>query len=58
MLPLLDSAEVMMFQLEVKGCILAEVVAEHTLMCFRSWDPEVSLELVVQGPAEEVEMDA
>jgi hypothetical protein len=58
MLPLLDSAEVMMSylediiggRLEVKGCILAEVVAEHMLMCFRSWDPEVSLELVVQGP--------
>jgi hypothetical protein len=28
-------------------------VAEHVLMCFRSRDPAISLEPVVQGPAEE-----
>jgi hypothetical protein len=30
-------------------------VAEHVLMCFRSRDPQVSLELVVQGLIEETE---
>jgi hypothetical protein len=34
---------------------LAEAVAEHMLMCFRSQDPQVSLEPVVQGPTEEVQ---
>jgi hypothetical protein len=42
-------------QLEAEGRILAEVVSEHVLMCFCSRDPKVSLEPVVQGPAEEVE---
>jgi hypothetical protein len=28
-------------------------VAEHVLMCFRSRDPNISLEPMVQGPAEE-----
>jgi hypothetical protein len=28
-------------------------VADHVLMCFRSHDPAISLEPVVQGPAEE-----
>jgi hypothetical protein len=28
-------------------------VAEQVLMCFRSRDPNISLEPVVQGPAEE-----
>jgi hypothetical protein len=54
-LPLLDSADVKMSELEdvlssrleVEGCILAEVVAEHVLMCFHSQDPQVSLESVV-----------
>jgi hypothetical protein len=63
MLSLLNSATVKMCQLEdisdgrleVEGCILAEADAEHVLMCFWSWDPEISLEPVVQGPAEEVE---
>jgi hypothetical protein len=32
-----------------------EAVAEHVLMCFRSRDPQVSLELVVQGLIEETE---
>jgi hypothetical protein len=30
-----------------------ENVAEHVLTCFRSWDPNVSLELVVHGPTVE-----
>jgi hypothetical protein len=46
-LPLLDSAGVKMSELEdiiasrleVEGCILAEAVAEHVLMCFCSQDP-------------------
>jgi methylmalonyl-CoA mutase cobalamin-binding subunit len=28
---------------------------EHVLLCFRSHDPQVSLEPVVQGPAEVVQ---
>jgi hypothetical protein len=62
-LSLLDSAGVKMLELEdvvggrleAEGCILAEAVAEHMLMCFRSQDPQVSLEPVVQGSAEEVQ---
>jgi hypothetical protein len=58
-LPLLDSAvskmllleEVVGEQLEAEG----RVLAEHVLTCFRSWDPNASLELVVQGPVAEVE---
>jgi hypothetical protein len=34
-------------RLEEEGCVLAEAVAEHVLMCFRSQDPQVSLETVV-----------
>jgi hypothetical protein len=34
---------------------LAESVAEYVLTCFRSWDPQVSLELVVQGPIAKME---
>jgi hypothetical protein len=59
--PLLDSAAAKISQLEdaVGSCIeeegraLAQAVAEHVLMCFRSRDPTISLEPVVQGPAEE-----
>jgi hypothetical protein len=28
-------------------------VVDHVLMCFRSHDPSISLELTVQGPVEE-----
>jgi hypothetical protein len=60
-LSLLDSARVKMSQveeligdrLEEEGRVLAEVVAEHVLMCFQSREPHVSLEPVVQGPTEE-----
>jgi hypothetical protein len=59
--PLLDSAGAKISQLEdaVGSCIeeegraLAQAVVEHVLMCFRSRDPNISLEPVVQGPAEE-----
>jgi hypothetical protein len=59
--PLLDSAGAKISQLEdavgsrikEEGRALAQAVAEHVLMCFRSRDPNISLEPVVQGPAEE-----
>jgi hypothetical protein len=58
---LLDSAAAKISQLEdavgsrieEEGRSLAQAVAEHVLMCFRSRDPAISLEPVVQGPAEE-----
>jgi hypothetical protein len=61
-LPLLDSAGAKMLELEdvvtnrleVEGRNLAEVVAEHVLLCLRSQDPQVSLELVVQGHAKQI----
>jgi hypothetical protein len=61
-LSLLDSAgakmseleDVIVSRLEAEGRILAEAVAEHVLLCFRSHDPQVSLEPVVQGPVEGV----
>jgi hypothetical protein len=42
-------------QLEAEGHILVEKVAEHVLTCFQSFDPNASLELVVQGPIVEAE---
>jgi hypothetical protein len=62
-LSLLDSASIKMSELEdvigtrleAEGRILAETVVEHMLMCFRSQDPQVSLEPVVQGPTKEVQ---
>jgi hypothetical protein len=59
--PLLDSAGVKISQLEdavgsrieEEGRALAQAVAEHVLMCFRSRDPAISLEPVVQGLTEE-----
>jgi hypothetical protein len=61
-LPLLDSAgakmleleDVVANQLEAEGRLLAETVAEHVLLCLRNQDPQVSLEPVVQGPAEQI----
>jgi hypothetical protein len=47
--------EVVGGRLEEEGRALAKAVAEHILMCFRSRDPQVSLEPVVQGPTEETE---
>jgi hypothetical protein len=61
-LPLFDSAgtkmseleDVIPTRLEAEGHILAEAVTEHVLLCLRSQDPQVSLEPVVQGPAEQI----
>jgi hypothetical protein len=47
---MLELEEVVGSQLEVEDRALVETVAEHVLMCFCSWDPQVSLEPVVQGP--------
>jgi hypothetical protein len=59
-LPLLDSAARKISQLEepVGSCLeeegrtLAQVVADHVLMCFWSCDPSISQEPMVQGPIE------
>jgi hypothetical protein len=59
-LPLLDSAgrkisqleEAIGNHLEEEGHALAQVVANHVLMCFRSRDPSISLEPIVQGSVE------
>jgi hypothetical protein len=61
-LPLLDSVGAKMLELEdvianrleAKGRILAEAVTKHVLLCLRSQDPQVSLEPLVQGPAEQI----
>jgi hypothetical protein len=62
MLPLLDSVGAKMSRLEEvvsgileEGRALAKAVAEHVLLCFRSRDPQVSLEPVAQGPDTETE---
>jgi hypothetical protein len=44
--------------MEAEGRALAKMVAEYVLTCFRSRDPQVSLELVVQGPVVEMEKAA
>jgi hypothetical protein len=59
-LPLLDSAGRKISQLEeaIGSCLeeeghaLTQAVADHMLMCFRSHDPSIFLEPVVQGPIE------
>jgi hypothetical protein len=38
--------------LEKEGHALAQAVADHVLMCFRSCDPSISLEYAVQRPFE------
>jgi hypothetical protein len=45
--------EVVGNQLEAKGRILVQAVVEHVVLCFHSRDPQILLELVLQGPAEE-----
>jgi hypothetical protein len=60
--PLLDSAaakishleDAISSRIEEEGRALAQAVAEHVLMCFRSRDPAISLEPVVQGPTKEL----
>jgi hypothetical protein len=59
--PLLDSAGAKISQLEdavgsrieEEGRTPAQAVSEHVLMCFCNRDPNISLEPVVQGSAEE-----
>jgi hypothetical protein len=59
-LPLLNSAgkkisqleEAVSSRLEEEGRARAQTVADHVLMCFRSRDPSISMEPVVQGPVE------
>jgi hypothetical protein len=61
MVPLLDSAvakishlkDAVGSRIEEEGRALAQAVAEHVLMCFRSRNPAISLEPVVRGLAEE-----
>jgi hypothetical protein len=52
---MLSLEEVVNEQLEAEGRVLAEKVMEHVLTCFQSWDPNASLEPVVQGPITEAE---
>jgi hypothetical protein len=59
-LPLLDSTgrkisqleEAIDSNLEEEGHALAQAVADHMLLCFRSRDPSISLEPVMQGSIE------
>jgi hypothetical protein len=51
---MLELEDVIANRLEAEGRILAEAVAEHMLLCLLIQDPQVSLELVVQGPAEQI----
>jgi hypothetical protein len=51
---MLELDDVIANRLEAEGHILAKAVAEHLLLCLRSQDPQVSLEPVVQGPAEQI----
>jgi hypothetical protein len=59
-LPLLDLTgrkisqleEAVNSRLEEEGRALAQAVADHMLMCFRSRDPSISLEPAVQGSVE------
>jgi hypothetical protein len=59
-LPLLDLAgrkisrleEAISSRLEKEVRTLAQAVADHVLMCFRSHDPSISLEPAVQGHVE------
>jgi hypothetical protein len=54
-LPLLDSAgakisrleEAIGDELEAEGRMLAQAVVEHVMLCFHSWDPQISLEPVL-----------
>jgi hypothetical protein len=47
---MLKLEEVVCDQLEAEGCVLAEKVAEHVLMCFRCRDPVVFLDPEMFGP--------
>jgi hypothetical protein len=39
---MLELEDVVANRLEAEGCLLAEVVVEHVLLCLRSQDPQVS----------------
>jgi hypothetical protein len=54
-LSLLYSTRDKMLKLEAEGCALVEAVAEYVLTCFWSYDPQISLEPVAQGPIAEME---
>jgi hypothetical protein len=59
---LLDSAGAKMLkleevdggQLEAEGHALVKVLVEYVLTCFRSQDPQISLEPMVEGPITEI----
>jgi hypothetical protein len=51
---MLDLDDVITNWLEAEGRILVEVAAEHVLLCLHSQDPQISLEPVVQLPAEQI----
>jgi hypothetical protein len=51
---MLELEDVVTNRLEAEGCILVEAVVEHVLLCLHSQDPQVYLEPVVQGPAEQI----
>jgi hypothetical protein len=51
---MLELEDVIVNRLEVEARIMAEAVVEHVLLCLCSQDPQVSLESVVQGPAEQI----
>jgi hypothetical protein len=52
---MLTLEEVVSWQLEAEGCVLVERVVEHVLTYFQSWDPVISLDLVVLGLIAETE---
>jgi hypothetical protein len=52
---MLKLGEVVCYQLEAEGRVLAEKVAEHMLMCFQSRDPVVSLDPVILRPVARTE---
>jgi hypothetical protein len=54
-LSLLYSTRDKMLKLEAEGCALVEAVVEYVLTCFWSYDPQISLEPVAQGPIAEME---
>jgi hypothetical protein len=51
---MLELEDVVTNRLEVEGRILVEAVVKYVLLCLHSQDPQVFLEPVVQGPAEQI----
>jgi hypothetical protein len=62
-LPVLDSAadrlrcldQILGARLEAEGSRLCRAVIEYVLTCFRSYDPAISLGLVIAGPVADTE---